>query len=182
MQSGAGFSWEAPTERGRHWIEVELDYPVNPWEHDGAGSITWGANLDRLAPLGEEATRIIKEAWNHRGENLHDQAEREQQESEPVDRVPITGASIKPGWAERIERDQYWIHLTLYQPINGRWREESGKDWSSGELIDDGIVKRGVTIEATTHLGRRALRIVEALHDAHPYSESDPPESDNECR
>jgi hypothetical protein len=41
MTSGAGFSWEAPTEHGRHWIEVELDYPV-PWEHEGAGSITWG--------------------------------------------------------------------------------------------------------------------------------------------
>ena len=54
MTSEVGFSWEAPTEHGQHWIELELDHPVNPWEHEGAGSITWGANLDRLAPLGEQ--------------------------------------------------------------------------------------------------------------------------------
>jgi hypothetical protein len=41
---------------------VRLDRPVNAWEHEGAGSITWGANLDRLATLGEEAVSIIKEA------------------------------------------------------------------------------------------------------------------------
>ena len=33
----AGFSWEAPAEYGEHEIEVELSYPVNPWEHEGAG-------------------------------------------------------------------------------------------------------------------------------------------------
>ena len=82
MTSGAGYSWEAPTEHGMHWIEIELDHPVNPWEHEGAGSITWGADLDRLAPLGEQAVSIIKEAWEQRGENLHDRAEREQKESD----------------------------------------------------------------------------------------------------
>ena len=71
-------------EHERHWIEIELDHPVNPWEHEVAGSITWGANLDRSAPVGEQAVSII----------------------------------------------------------------------------NDGIVKRGVSIEATTHLGRTALRIV----------------------
>lgn len=120
MTSGAGVSWEAPTEHGSHWIEIELDHPVNPSEHEGAGSVTWGANLDRLAPLGEEAVSIIKEAWEHRGANPHDQVERERKESERVDRVQTTGASIKPGWAGRIDHHQYWIHLTLYQPINER--------------------------------------------------------------
>jgi hypothetical protein len=112
------------------------------------------------------------------GKNQHDQTERQHREPEPVERVPTIGASIKPGWAGRIELDQYWIHLTLNQPINERWKEEAGKNWSRGELINDGVVKRGVTVEATTHLGRRALRIVEALHSAHPYGELDPPESD----
>ncbi len=173
MTSEVGFSWEAPTEHGQHWIELELDHPVNPWEHEGAGSITWGANLDRLAPLGEQAVSIIKEAWEQRGESLHDQAEREQKESEPVDRVPTAVAAIKPGWAGRIERGQYWIRMTLYQPIHERWKEEAGESWSRGELINDGIVKRGVTLEATTHLGRKALRIVESLHSAHPYNDLD---------
>jgi hypothetical protein len=77
---------------------------------------------------------------------------------------------MKPGWAARIELNQYWIHLTLYQPINERWKREAGKDWSRGELINDGIVKRGVTVEATTRLGRRAMQIVEALHTAHPLT------------
>jgi hypothetical protein len=77
MTSEEEFSWEAPTEHGTHSIEIELDHPVNPWEHEGAGSITWGANLDRLAPLGEEAVSIIKEAWEQRAENIHDKAERE---------------------------------------------------------------------------------------------------------
>jgi hypothetical protein len=36
-----------------------------------------------------------------------------------------------------------------------------------------------VTVEATTALGRRALRIVESLHSAHPFNESDHPESGN---
>ena len=57
MTSGADFPWDtpAPNEHGKQWIEVELDHPANPWEHEGAASITWGANLDRLAPLGEMA-------------------------------------------------------------------------------------------------------------------------------
>ena len=67
--------------------------------------------------------------------------------------------------------------MTLYQRIHERWKEEAGKNWSRGELINDGIVQRGVTLEATTHLGRKALRIVESLHSAHPYNELDPPES-----
>jgi hypothetical protein len=36
--------------------------------------------------------------------------------------------------------------------------------------VNDGIIRRGVTVEATTHLGRRALRIVETLHGAHPFN------------
>ena len=72
----AGFSWEAPAEYGEHEIEVELSYPVNPWEHEGAGAISWGARLDRLAPLGEEAVSIIKEAWEQRDEGPHDPAGR----------------------------------------------------------------------------------------------------------
>ena len=66
MSAAPEFARETPPERGSDRIEIELDHPVNPWEHDGAGSITWGANLDRLAPLGEEAVSIIKEAWQHR--------------------------------------------------------------------------------------------------------------------
>jgi hypothetical protein len=66
MTSDREFSWEPPVESGRQWIELELDHPVNPWEHDGAGSISWGAHLDRSAPLGEEAVSIIKEAWEQR--------------------------------------------------------------------------------------------------------------------
>ena len=54
---------------------------------------------------------------------------------------------------------------------------ELGKNRSHQELIDDGILKRGVIVEATTDLGRRALRIVEALHNAHPYNELDAPEN-----
>jgi hypothetical protein len=129
-----------------------------------------------LAPLGEEAVSIIKEAWEQRAANIHDKAEREQEESQPVDYVSTADTSIKPGWAAHIELDQYWIHLTLYQPVNERWEEKSGKNWSSGGLINDGIVKRGVTVEATTHLGHKALRIVESLHSAHPYNELDRPE------
>ena len=45
-----------------------------------------------------------------------------------------------------------------------------------GNLVNDGIVKRGVTVEATTRLGRRAMRIVESLHSPHPYDELDAPE------
>jgi hypothetical protein len=170
-----GFSWEAPTEHGAHHIEIELDHPVNPWEHEGAGRITWGASLDRLAPLGEEAVSIIRQAWDQRSENRRDQAEHMQ--STPVDRVPTTGASIRPGWAARIGLDEYWIHLTLHQPVNPRWHEEAGNGWSSGQLINDGVVARSVTVEATTDLGHRALRIVEALHSAHPFNGSDQPES-----
>jgi hypothetical protein len=128
-------------------------------------------------PFGEEAVSIIKEAWEQRGENMHDQVEREHKESETVERLPTAGASIKPGWAARIERNQYWIHLTLYQPVGERRMQEAGKNWSREELINDGIVKRGVTVEATTLLGRRALRIVEALHSDHPFDELDPPEN-----
>lgn len=95
-------------------------------------------------------------------------------ESQPVDRHPTTVTSIKPGWARRIEFSQYWIHLTLYQPINERWVEETGENWSRGELINDGIVQRSVTVEATTHLGRKALRIIEALHSGHPFNEREP--------
>jgi hypothetical protein len=178
VASEAGFPWgpSASADHGREWIEIELDHPVNPWEHEGAGSITWGANLDRFAPLGEEAVGIIREAWEQRREDPCDRAKREPEESEPVDRVPNTGASIKPGWASRVEFEQYWIHLTLHQPIKKRWREEQGENWSRGELVNDGIVKRGVTVEATTHLGRRALRIVETLHGAHPFNELKRPE------
>ena len=176
MALEAGLAWDAPApaEHGKQWIKIELDHPVNPWEHEGAGSITWGAHLDRLAPLGEEAVSIIEEAWEHRGEPTG--TKREQDESQPVERVPDASASIKPGWASRVEFTQYWIHLTLHQPINERWVEETGENWSRGELINDGIVERGVTVEATTRLGRRALRIVEALHSAHPLNELEPPE------
>jgi hypothetical protein len=66
--------------------------------------------------------------------------------------------------------------VTLYQPINQRWVEAQGKNWSHGGLVDDGIVKRSVTVEATTGLGRRALRIIEAVHGAHPYNELETPE------
>jgi hypothetical protein len=41
-------------EPGRQWIEIELAHPVNPWGHEGVGSITWGANLDRSAPPGDD--------------------------------------------------------------------------------------------------------------------------------
>jgi hypothetical protein len=169
----AGLRWDspAPAEHGSQWIKIELDHPVNPWEHEGAGSITWGAHLDRLAPPGEEAVSIIKEAWGQRREDPHGRTRREQAESEPVDRRSTTGTLIKPGWAGRVEFNQYWIRLTLYQPVNERWVEETGENWSRGELINDGIVQRGVTVEATTCLGRRALRIVEALHSAHPFNE-----------
>lgn len=100
MASEAGFPWDAPapTEHGTQWIDIKLDHPVNPWEHEGAGSITWGANLDRLAPLGEEAVSIIKEAWEQRRDDPRDLAKRERQESKPVEHVTSTGASIKPGW------------------------------------------------------------------------------------
>jgi len=175
VTSGVVLSWEGPTHRGRQWIEIEIDHPVNPWEHEGAGSITWGAQLDRMTPLGEEAVSIIREA-RQREENLRDQTPRQRPESEPVERVAIAGASIKPGWAGRIERDQYWVNLTLYQPVNERWKKELGKNWSREELIDDGILKRGVIVEATTDLGRRALRIVEALHSDDPYKELAAPE------
>ena len=178
MALEGGLAWDAPapTEHGRPWIKIELDHPVNPWEHEGAGSITWGANLDRLAPLGEEAVSVIKEAWEQRREDPRVRTKREEEESKPVGRRPTTGTSIKPGWAGRVEFRQYWIHMTLYQPINERWVEETGQNWSRGELINDGIVERGVTVEATTRLGRRALRIVEALHSAHPFNELEPPE------
>jgi len=172
------FSWEAPTEHGEHWIEISLDHPVNPWEHEGAGSITWGAHLDRMAPLGEEAASIIREAWQQRRENIRETAERQRQESEPVNRAPSTDAGVKPGWAERIDHDEYWIHLTLYQPVNQRWVEQKGPNWSRGERINDGILQRGVTVEATSHLGCRALQVVEALHSAHPYGRLDQPASD----
>jgi hypothetical protein len=179
MTPAAGLPSDAPppAEHGRQWIEIELDHPVNPWEHEGAGSITWGAHLDRLAPLGEEAVSIILEAWEHRQDGPHDAAKREREESEPIQRTTRTGPAIKPGWASRVEFSQYWLHLTLYQAINERWREESGVNWSRGELINDGIVKRGVTVEATTRLGRRALGLVEALHSAHPFGElQEPPD------
>ena len=177
MTSAVVLSWERPTELGRQWIEIELDHPVNPWEREGARSISWGAQLDRMTPLGEEAVSIIKEAWQQRAENTRDQTQRQRNESEPVDRVAIAGASIKLGWAGRIELDQYWVNLTLYQPVNERWKRELGKNWSHQDLIDDGILRRGVIVEATTDLGRRALRIVEALHSAHPYNELDAPEN-----
>lgn len=65
---------------------------------------------------------IIREAWHGRGEPLHGKAARERQESKPIDRDPTIGASVKPGWAEHIERDHYWIHLTLSVPVNQRAR------------------------------------------------------------
>ena len=177
MTSEAGFPWDAPapTEHGKHSVEIVLDHPVNPWEHEGAGSITWGANLDRLAPLGEEAVSIIKEAWEQR-EQPRDRTKREEKESEPVDRVPTTGAGIKPGWASRVEFRKYWIRLTLSVPVNERWVEDAGENWSRGQLINDGIITRMVIVEATTRLGRRALRIIEALHSAHPFNDIEPPE------
>jgi hypothetical protein len=52
----------SPPTTSHAQTSVRLDRPVNAWEHEGAGSITWGANLDRLATLGEEAVSIIKEA------------------------------------------------------------------------------------------------------------------------
>ncbi len=64
----------------------------------------------------------------------------------------------------------------LSVPVNERWVEEAGENWSRGQLINDGIVKRSVTVEATTRLGRRALRIIEALHSAHPFNDIEPPE------
>ena len=84
VTSEAGFPWDAPapTEHGKHAIEIELSYPVNPWEHEGAGAITWGAGLDRLAPLGEEAVSIIKEAWEQEREHPRDRTNREQKESD----------------------------------------------------------------------------------------------------
>jgi hypothetical protein len=117
----AGRPWDAPapSEHGRQWVKIELDHPVNPWEHEGAGSITWSAHLDRLAPLGEQAVSIVKEAWAQRGEDPR----------------------------ERTERDQ-----------------------------GDGIVQRSVTVEATTRLGRKAIRIIEALHSGHPFNERQRPE------
>jgi hypothetical protein len=148
VTSEAGFPWDAPApnEHGKQWIEIELDHPVNPWEHEGAGSISWGANLDRLAPLGEEAVSIIKELWERRQEDPRERAKREAEESsrstvitdlareiiETHSHGPSSGASIKPGWRERVEFSQYWIHLTLYQPFNQRWVEERGENWSHG--------------------------------------------------
>jgi hypothetical protein len=181
MTSEAGFPWEAPTEHGKHWIEVEVSYPADPSKHEGAGAITWGANLDRLSPLGEEAVSIIKEAWERR-EHPHDPAKRDQKESQPIGRAPSSDATIKPGWPEHIDPLQYWVHLTLNAPVNERWVEESGENWLGGQLIDDGIVKRSVTVEATTSLGRRALRIMEALHSAHPRYESGPPKGGERTR
>lgn len=175
MTSQAPFPWGPPAEHERAWITIELDHPVDPWVHDGAGSITWGANFHRLAPLGEEAVSIIREAWERR-EDPRDQAKREEEQSEPIDRVPDAGASIKPGWAEHIEFRQYWIHLTLYRPVNERWEEKiSAEGWQERKLVNDGIDERSVTVEATTKLGRRALRIVEALHTAHPHNEQEAP-------
>ena len=179
MTAESAFSWEAPAEHGKHSIEIELSHPVNPWEHEGAGSISWGASLDRLAPLGEEAVTIIKQAWTQRAEDPEARVKRERTGSEHVERVPTADASVKPGWAARVDRDQYWIRLTLYQPVNERRHEETGKHWSRRQLVNDGVVMRGVTVEATTDLGRQALRIVEALHSAHPLNKSDRPESGN---
>lgn len=178
MALEAGLPWDAPapSEHGQQTIQIKLDHPVNPWEHEGAGSITWSAHLDRLAPLGEEAVSIIREAWEHRHEDPRERRRRKEHESEPVERRPSTGASITPGWAQRVEPHQYWIHMTLYQPINERWVEESGENWSRGRLINDGVVERSVTLEVTTRLGRRALRIVEALHSTHPFDELEQPE------
>ena len=42
-----------------------------------------GANFDRVAPLGEEAVSIIKEAWERRQEDPRERAKREAEESEP---------------------------------------------------------------------------------------------------
>ena len=90
MASEAGLPWDAPapTEHGKQWIKIELDHPVNPWEHEGAGSITWGAHLDRLAPLGEEAVSIVKEAWAQRREDPRERTRREHEEAQPVGRQP----------------------------------------------------------------------------------------------
>jgi hypothetical protein len=91
--------WDAPalTEHGGQWIKIQLDYPVNPWAHQGAGSITWGANLDRLAPLGEEAVSIIKEAWGQR-EHPRERTKREQDESSTGNRTPAHRSNrVGPG-------------------------------------------------------------------------------------
>ena len=80
-----------------------FDHPVHRWEHEGAGSITWGAHLDRLAPLGEEAVSVVKAAWAQRREDPRERTRREQDVSQPVDRHPTTVTSIKPGWAGRVE-------------------------------------------------------------------------------
>ena len=97
MTSEAGFPRDAPApnEHGKQWIEIELDHPVNPWEHEGAGSVSWGANLDRLAPLGEEAVSIIKEAWELRQED-------------PRERARAGGRRIGAGrpWPEQRRLDQ----------------------------------------------------------------------------
>ena len=44
MTLEAGFPWDAPApnEHGKQWIEIELDHPVNPWEHEG-----WQHHLGR---------------------------------------------------------------------------------------------------------------------------------------
>jgi hypothetical protein len=102
---------------------------------EGAGSISWGAKVDRLAPLGEEAVSIIKEAWERRQEDPRERAKREAEESEPVDRGPSNGASIKPGWCERVEFSQYWIHMTpvsAHQPAMGRGPGGELVAWGAG--------------------------------------------------
>jgi hypothetical protein len=121
-----------PAEHGKQSIEIELSHPVNPSEHEGAGSITWGASLDRLAPLGEEAVGIIKQAWAQRAEDPRAQVKRERTESESVERVPTADASVKPGWAARIDRDQYWIRLTLYQPVMNAGTKRPGSTGQAG--------------------------------------------------
>jgi hypothetical protein len=135
-----------------------------------------------MTPLGEEAVSVIKEAWEQRGKDPRDPAKREQKESPPIDRVPSSDATMKPGWPEHIDPLQYWVRLTLDAPVNERWVEETGENWARGRLINDGVVKRSVTVEATTSLGRRALRIMEALHSAHPYDESGPPKGGDRAR
>jgi hypothetical protein len=190
-------SWDPPTRdhrapgRGQHWIEIELRYPVNPWEHNGSGEISWGAHLDRLAPLGEEAVSIIREK---RAQDLEEhwatRRRREEAGAKPVDLERSDGSDDqpRPGWPAHHEDGELWIHLTLYQPLNQRWEEWEGEveyegkkcSTSHGEMVDDGIIKRGATVEATTPLGQRAMRIMETLHSPHPYNELPDPEEDDE--
>ena len=92
-------------------------------------------------------------------------------EAKPVDLERSDGKDDqpRPGWPAHHEDGELW---TLYQPLNQRWEEWEGEveyegkkcSMSHGEMVDDGIIKRGATVEATTPLGQRPMRIMETLH------------------